>query len=67
MALNDSFVQSLIFRFHLASEHYFPEGSFKDLAPAKAEDMVPGALLPKDLVGKVHKYTCYLQLVLHNF
>jgi len=48
-------------RFHLASEHYFPEGSFKDLAPAKAEDMVPGALLPKDLMGKVHKYTCHLQ------
>ena len=48
-------------RFHLASEHYFPEGRFKDLAPAKAEDMVPGALLPKDLMGKVHKYTCHLQ------
>jgi len=48
-------------RFHLASEHYFPEGSFKDLAPAKAEDMVPGAKLPKDLMGKVHKYTCQLQ------
>jgi len=48
-------------RFHLASEHYFPEGSFKDLAPAKAEDMVPGAFLPKDLMGKVHKYTCHLQ------
>jgi len=48
-------------RFHLASEHYFPEGSFKDLAPANAEDMVPGAFLPKDLMGKVHKYTCKLQ------
>ena len=48
-------------RFHLASEHYFPEGGFKDLAPAKAEDLMPGAKLPRDLVGKVHKYTCNLQ------
>ena len=48
-------------RFHLASEHYFPEGAFKDLAPAKPEDLMPGAKLPRDLVGKVHKYTCQLQ------
>ena len=48
-------------RFHLASEHYFPEGAFKDLAPAIAEDLMPGAKLPRDLVGKVHKYTCQLQ------
>ena len=50
-----------VFRFHLASEHYFPDGKFKDLAPAKAEDLVPGAALPKDLTGKVHKYVCHLQ------
>ena len=47
-------------RFHLAAEHYFPEGGFKDIVRAAAEDIGPGDLLPKDLVGSVYKYTCLL-------
>jgi len=48
-------------RFHLAAEHYFPEGKFKDLAPPSKEDLEPGKLLPNDLNGKQFKYTCTLQ------
>jgi len=48
-------------RFHLAAEHYFPEGKFKDIAPPSADDLEPGKLLPKDLMGKVYKYSCHFQ------
>ena len=48
-------------RFHLAAEHYFPEGGFKDIVRAAAEDIGPGDLLPRDLVGSVYRYTCHLQ------
>jgi len=48
-------------RFHLAAEHYFPEGKFKDVAPPSKEDLEPGKLLPKDLMGKVYKYSCHFQ------
>merc|ERR1719234_2778453 len=48
-------------RFHLAAEHYFPEGKFKELAPPSKEDLEPGKLLPKDLMGKVYKYSCHFQ------
>ena len=48
-------------RFHLAAEHYFPEGGFKDVVRAAPEDIGPGDLLPNDLVGSVFKYTCHLQ------
>ena len=49
-------------RFHLAAEHYFPEGKFKDHAPPSKEDLEPGKLLPNDLHGKQFKYTCQLQV-----
>jgi len=48
-------------RFHLAAEHYFPEGKFKDVAPPSADDLEPGKLLPNDLMGKVYKYSCHFQ------
>jgi len=48
-------------RFHLAAEHYFPEGKFKDVAPPSADDLEPGKLLPNDLMGKVFKYSCHFQ------
>ena len=47
-------------RFHLASEHYFPEGGFKDVVRAAAEDIGPEDLQPKDLVGSMKKYTCLI-------
>ena len=49
-------------RFHLAAEHYFPEGKFKDVAPPSADDLEPGKLLPNDLMGKVFKYSCHFQV-----
>ena len=49
-------------RFHLAAEHYFPEGKFKDVAPPSADDLEPGKLLPNDLMGKVYKYSCHFQV-----
>ena len=42
-------------RFHLAADHYFPEGKFKEVAFPSAEDLEPGKLLPNDLMGKVYK------------
>ena len=48
-------------RFHLAAEHYFREGKFKDLVPPSQEDLEPGKLLPNDLLGKQFKYSCDLQ------
>jgi len=48
-------------RFHLAAEHYFPEGKFKEVAPPSPEDLEPGKLLPNDLMGKVYKYSCHFQ------
>ena len=41
---------------HLASEHYFPEGGFKDIVRAAEEDIGPEDLLPKDLVGRVYRW-----------
>ena len=49
-------------RFHLAAEHYFPEGKFKDVAPPSADDLEPGKLLPNNLMGKVYKYSCHFQV-----
>ena len=56
------FLDNFFNRFHLAAEHYFPEGKFKDVAPPSAEDLEPGKLLPKDLMGKVYKYSCHFQV-----
>ena len=41
-------------RFHLAAEHYFPEGKFIAIAPPTEEDLEPGKSLPKDLMGKTY-------------
>ena len=54
-------------RFHLAAEHYFPEGKFKEVAPPSPEDLEPGKLLPNDLMGKVYKYSCHLQVSKDQF
>jgi len=48
-------------RFHFTAAHYYPEGSFFELAPPKEEDLPEGGKLPKDESGKVWKYTCHLQ------
>jgi len=44
-------------RFHYAQEHYFAAGSFSKIAPS-AEPLEEGELLPKDIMGRVYKYTC---------
>ena len=46
---------------HLVNEHYFPEGGFKEVVRAAEEDIGPGDLVPRDLVGKKFQYTCHLQ------
>ena len=46
---------------HLVNEHYFPEGGFKEVVRAAEEDIGPGDLVPRDLVGKKFLYTCHLQ------
>ena len=46
---------------HLVNKHYFPEGGFKEVVRAAEEDIGPGDLLPRDLVGKKFQYTCHLQ------
>ena len=45
------------------TEHYFPEGKFKEAAPPSTDDLEPRKSLPKDLMGKVYiKYTCHFQV-----
>ena len=44
------------------AELYFPEGKFKEAAPPSTDDLEPRKLLPKDLMGKVYKYSCHFQV-----
>ena len=56
------YADEFVTRFHLAAEHYFPEGKFIAIAPPTEEDLEPGKSLPKDLMGKTYKYSCHLQV-----
>ncbi len=56
------YADEFVTRFHLAAEHYFPEGKFIAIAPPTEEDLEPGKSLPKDLMGKTYRYSCHLQV-----